>query len=157
MKDLLHVSFPVAPRLLARFHARVSRRLSRWHGLRSAGDRPALLLQVAAKVPAEILNSPTSSSAAKLSSEGCSCTTRVANLGRIARAAQRANQVLSVAPISLESILSLVPRAPGPKSTLLLQAMAAGVSLCDLIMDEIGSREASSEPCRRCQRRPRVS
>ncbi len=155
-EEALHVSFPVSARLPTRVHTRFPRWLGSRHGRHDSGNRSAPLVHAELSHLAEGLKAPTSSSPASASTEGCSCNGLPASLRRVARAAQRANQALSVAPIPLSSILKLLPLRAGPKATLLLQAMAAGADLCDLIADEIGSRAASAGPCRRCARGPRL-
>lgn len=154
--EALHVSLPVTPGIPAGVRARLPRRLSRRHVRHSDGNRPPPLLQDLRSALAESLNSSHTSSTSEESGKDCSCTATSAALGRVARAAMCANQVLSVAPIPLKTILDALPRAAGPKAIFILQAMAAGSSLCDLIAGEIGSQATSGVPCRRCARSPRT-
>ena len=154
----LHVSFPISARLPTRIHTRLPRWLVSRHGRRDAGISSAPLVHAELPLLAEGLKAPASSSraSASASTESCSCKGLSAPLRCVSRAANRVNQALSAAPIPLSSILSLLPLHAGPKATLLLQAMAAGASLCDLIVDEIGSRAESAGPYRRCARRLRA-
>ena len=151
-----HVSVSIPAGFPSCVRARLLCRLSSRHGLRSSGDGPSLLVQAARPVLAERLTPPPSSSTAEVSTERCSCTRRSATSRRVAQAAKCANQFLLAAPIPLKSILDLLPRTAGARATHLLQAMAVGASLCDLIANEVGSHASSAVPCQRCARRSRA-
>ena len=156
LKEALHVSIPLAPRFPPRVRAGLPGRLRRWHGGRGAGDRRSLLVRAPRSILAEGLKPQTFGGAAKASTEDCRCTPTAARLRRVARAARCADEALSIGPVPLESILKVLPRSAGPGAVLILQAMSAGASLCDLIADEVESHAGRAVPCRRCARGSRV-
>lgn len=141
------------PGLPARVRACIPCRLGRRYGRRRADDRVSSLFQAQRLVLAERVNSPTPEQR-NAATKGCSCTPTYTTLTHVARTARCASQLLSAGPIPLKVILDLLPRVAGPRAAFLLQAIAAGASLCGLTADASGRRAEGLASCHRCGRVP---